>query len=63
MAIDTIRADIEALAQARAEGRPLDPEIVDRVRERARRAREETVKLHGIQDIGVDLIRQARDSR
>lgn len=62
MSIDTSRADNEAIARARAEGRPIDPEIAQRVIERARRARDEIVRIHGIQNIGVDIIRRARDA-
>jgi hypothetical protein len=62
MAIDSIQSDIEALAHARAEGRPIDPEIAKRVHERAEQVRADAVRLHGVQNIGVDIIRQARDS-
>jgi len=62
MAIDSIHADVEALALARAEGRPIDSEVAKRVHERAEQVRAEILKKHGLQNIAVDLIRQARDS-
>jgi hypothetical protein len=56
-------ADMQAVADAVDSGEPLDPELARRVQQRARRAREELVEHFGVQDIGVDLIREARDAR
>jgi hypothetical protein len=58
-------ADFEADAQAVIEhvltGKPLDPEVARRVRERSERATEELRRTHGTLDVAVDLIRAARD--
>lgn len=62
MSIDTFQTDIEALALARAEGRPLDAEIAKRVHERAEKVRDAILKTHGVQDIGVEIIRSVRES-
>jgi hypothetical protein len=48
------------VADAVAAGRPVDPEIARRVRERSDRARQELLATRGAQDIGVQLIREAR---
>jgi hypothetical protein len=61
----SIPADFEADAQAVIEhvltGKPLDPEVARRVRERSERATEELRRAHGTVEFAVDLIRQARD--
>jgi hypothetical protein len=58
-----VLADMQAVADAVDCGRPIDPELVHRVQQRARKARERLVQCSGKQDIGVDLIREARDAR
>lgn len=40
-----------------------DPELVRRVRENAERVRAEIRQKEGILNIGVDIIREARESR
>jgi hypothetical protein len=58
-------ADIDADAQAVIEhvltGRPLDPEVARRVRERSERATEELRQRYGTRNVAVDLIREIRD--
>jgi len=44
------QADEEAVLRHAFEGKPLDPEIVDRVQERGRRITEEIRRVHGIID-------------
>jgi hypothetical protein len=56
-------ADMQAVADAVDSGEALDPELAERVRQRAQEAREELVRAFGVRDIGVDLIRDARDAR
>ena len=60
---DKMLADMQAVADAADSGEPVDPEVVRRVQERARKAREELVQTFGVREIGVDLIREARDAR
>ena len=57
-----VLADMQAVAEALDSGERLDPDLVRRVQERAQQAREEVVRAFGVQDIGVDLIREARDA-
>ena len=40
---------------------PVDPEVEKRIRERARRATEETLRRFGVQEICTQLIRETRD--
>jgi hypothetical protein len=55
------QADLEAICKAIAEKKPIDPAITRRVRERSRQAREELLRLHGVRDIAVELVREARE--
>lgn len=55
-----LRADSLAVARAISEGTVPDPEIVRRVRERAEKARLELLGTQGMQDMGVQLIREIR---
>jgi hypothetical protein len=61
----TSTADIDADAQAVIEhvttGKPLDPEVARRVRERSERAAEELRRKYGTVNVAVDLIREIRD--
>ena len=53
-------ADEEAVMASFVSGKPLDPEIAKRVRERGRQIREEIFRQHGLLDIGVPAIRELR---
>ncbi|HYT92618.1 MAG TPA: hypothetical protein VEL76_28135 [Gemmataceae bacterium] len=53
-------ADARLVAECVAAGRPIPPEVVRRVRERADQARKEVLATHGVQDIGVQIIREHR---
>jgi hypothetical protein len=55
------RIDLQVVADLVDSGQPLDPELVRRVQDRAKKAREELERTIGKQDIGVDLIREGRD--
>jgi hypothetical protein len=56
-------ADLESVAVAVAAGKKPDPELVRRVRERARQATAAIHEQFGDLDIAVRLIREARDER
>jgi hypothetical protein len=56
-----ILADMQAVAEAAAAGRPVDPKVARRVRERSNRVQEELLRRYGVRQIAVDLIRQGRD--
>jgi hypothetical protein len=57
-----VLADLEAVCRQLPGGK-LDPELVRRIRERSDKAREETLRRFGVQDIGVSIIREMRDAR
>ena len=61
----TLPADLEADTQAMMEslttGKPLDPDILRRIRERGERIRQKIYAEHGVLDIGVPAIRALRD--
>jgi hypothetical protein len=55
-------ADARAVIEHALSGKPLDPEIARRLRERGDRIREEVYRQHGLLDIGVPAIRELRDA-
>ena len=57
-----LQADTQAVMESLTTGKPLDPAIKRRIRERSDRIREETYAKHGLLDIGVPAIRELRDS-
>jgi hypothetical protein len=56
-----VMADLQAVADAVAAGRPVDPEVARRVRERSEKVQEELLRQYGVREIAVDLIRQGRE--
>ena len=56
-----LEADTQAVMESLATGKPLEPAIARRIRERSDRIREETYAKHGVLDIGVPAIRALRD--
>lgn len=65
MSIDTIPTaidDMHAVSDAVLAGRPVDPEVARRVHERAAEVRKRMIVEYGLQDIGVPLLRQAREA-
>jgi hypothetical protein len=56
-----VLADMQAVADAVAAGRPVPPEVARRVRERSAHVREQLLRRHGVREIAVDLIRQGRE--
>jgi len=54
-------ADLEAVIEHAMNGKPLDPAVARRVRERSERATQETFERHGLLNVAVDLIREIRD--
>lgn len=57
-----INADREEIYRAVRERRCPDPAVTNGVRERAEKIRQEIFQKHGLLDIAVDLIREARDA-
>ena len=57
-------ADLEQVCRLVAEGkRVIDPELHRRIEERADAAREESLRLYGVQDIAVTIVREMRDPK
>jgi hypothetical protein len=55
-----IEADEEAVMAHYLTGKPIDPEVVRRVHERAQKITEATYRRHGLVDIAVPAIRELR---
>ena len=55
-------ADMEEVCRVFAEGkRVTDPALLERIHERAEQVRRAMLEEHGVTNIAVDLIQQARD--
>jgi hypothetical protein len=55
-------ADMEEVCRLISEGkRVTDPALLKRIRERAEQVRRAMLEKHGVTNIAVDLIREARD--
>jgi hypothetical protein len=52
--------DARIVAECLAAGKQVPAEVVRRVRERAEQARRQLLASHGVQDIGVQIIREIR---
>jgi hypothetical protein len=58
-----VKSSLQETCDRVVNGPPFTREEKDAAMKRMDRLREEIRKLHGIQNIAVDLIREARDSR
>ncbi|MBS0265674.1 MAG: hypothetical protein JSS02_27325 [Planctomycetes bacterium] len=58
----TANDDLRAVNEAFLAGRPVDPEVARRVRERGAEIRQRMLAEQGLLDIGVSLLRQAREA-
>jgi hypothetical protein len=56
-----VLADMKAVADARAAGRPVPPEVAQRVRARSENVQEQLRRQYGVREIAVDLIREGRE--
>ena len=56
-----VMADLQAVSDAVAAGKAVDPEIARRVRERSRKAQDELLRRYGVREIAVELVREIRD--
>lgn len=54
-------ADTQAVIEKLMTGKPLDPEVYRRIRERADQISDEVYRQHGLLDISVPAIRELRD--
>jgi len=55
-----VLADAQTVAEHAATGQPLTAEVLCRVSERTDKARQRILAAHGVQNIGVQLIREIR---
>jgi hypothetical protein len=55
-----VLADLQAVTDALTNGQPVDPEVARRIRDRAENARRELLATRGVQEIGVQIIREIR---
>ncbi len=53
-------ADFQAVVDHAFKGKPVDPEVAQRIEERAEKVRE-VMRKKGTTNIAVDLIRESRD--
>jgi hypothetical protein len=60
--IPTAIDDMHAVSEAFLAGRAVDPEVARRLHERAAELRQRLIAEHGLQDISVPLLRQARET-
>jgi hypothetical protein len=58
-----VLADLAEVARQAAAGAIRDPELFRRVSDRAEQARQEICRRFGVQDIGVQIIREMRDAK
>lgn len=56
-----MEADTQAVIEHMTTGKPLNPDVAKRIRERGQRLREAVFQKHGVLDIGVPAIRELRD--
>ena len=59
---DDIIADMEEVCRLAEYGIVRDPELLKRIRERSATIRDDARRRFGIQDIGVAIIRELRES-
>ena len=57
---DNVEADLQHVLNRIASGKPVDTNLRRRVRERAEEIRKQILAANGVQNIGVDLIRELR---
>ena len=55
-------ADVQTVLQQFAAGKPVDPEVARRVRERSRQASEATRQRLGVLNVAAELIREVRNN-
>jgi hypothetical protein len=53
-------ADVRAVSEALAARKPVDPEVTRRVQARSAEARKKLLAAKGVQNVGVELIRELR---
>jgi hypothetical protein len=58
-----VLTDLKEVARQAMSGGIRDLEMLRRVQQRAQQAREEVVKRFGVQEIGVEIIREMRDAQ
>jgi len=54
------RDDVDEIAECLGAGRPIPPDLARRVQECAEQIRKANLASHGVQDVGVQIIREIR---
>jgi hypothetical protein len=62
-ALSSIALDYQAVFEAAAQGRQVDPEIGERVRRATERITQEIYQKHGLLDVAVEAVREGREER
>ena len=60
--VPPIDPDLQAVIEHLAAGTPIDPDLRRRLEAKAEESRRKMVQMHGVQDIGVHIIREMRDA-
>ena len=55
-----VMADVQRVADCVAAGAAVPPDVARRIQERAAHVRQEILESHGVQNIGVQIIRELR---
>lgn len=61
--VPPIDPDLQAVIEHLAAGTPIDPDLRRRLETKAEESRRKMVQMHGVQDIGVQIIREMRDAQ
>jgi hypothetical protein len=57
-------ADLEEVCRLISEGKKVtDPDLISRIEEQAQEARREDMRIFGVREVGVDIIREMRDPK
>jgi len=56
----TLTPETQAVVESLATGKPIDPDVAERIHEKARRIKERVFREQGLVDIGVPAIREFR---
>lgn len=59
----TQQTETEMLLEHAMTGKPLDPEVYRKIKERGRAITEQIRQQFGVRDIAADLIRESREER
>jgi hypothetical protein len=59
----SVEADLEEVCRRVVEGKGItDPDLLKRIQEQSEKVQAENLRLFGVQDIGVEIIREMREA-